>query len=69
MTDLAVQVNGQPRTVEPGTTLAEFVAAEGRGERGSAVAVDGEVVPRVEWPTYVLAGGAAIEIVVAVQGG
>jgi sulfur carrier protein len=62
-------MNGQPRAVGPGTTLAEFVAAEGRGERGSAVAVDGEVVPRVQWPTYVLSGGEAVEIVVAVQGG
>lgn len=36
---------------------------------GIAVAVDGEVVPRSQWPTTGLAAGAVVEIVTAVQGG
>ena len=38
-------------------------------ERGVAVAVEGEVVPRAEWEERVLAEGEAIEVVHAVQGG
>ena len=38
-------------------------------ERGVAVAVEGEVVPRGEWDGRVLADGEAIEVVHAVQGG
>ena len=38
-------------------------------ERGVAVAVEGEVVPRAEWEGRVLAEGEAIEVVHAVQGG
>jgi sulfur carrier protein len=37
--------------------------------RGVAVAVDAEVVPRGEWPTHVIADGARVEVVTAVQGG
>jgi len=37
--------------------------------RGVAVAVDASVVPRGEWPTFVVADGARVEILVAVQGG
>jgi sulfur carrier protein len=62
-------VNGEAREVPAGTTLGSLVEAEGRGERGCAVAVDGEVVPRASWNALILRDGAAIEIVVAVQGG
>lgn len=37
--------------------------------RGVAVAVNGEVVPRREWPDTQLAPGDEVDIVGAVQGG
>jgi sulfur carrier protein len=37
--------------------------------RGVAVAVEGEVVPRAQWPSTELRDGVTIEVVVAVQGG
>jgi sulfur carrier protein len=37
--------------------------------RGVAAAVDGEVVPRGEWPTTELGEGQEVEILQAVQGG
>jgi len=37
--------------------------------RGVAVAVEGEVVPRAQWPTTELHEGATVEVVAAVQGG
>ncbi len=68
---MIVTVNGELRDVPAGTTVAAVVrslpgAPEGRGV---AVAVDGEVVPRGEWPRTQLAGGVKVEVVVAVQGG
>ncbi len=38
-------------------------------DRGVAVAVDAEVVPRTSWATTTLSDGASVEVLVAVQGG
>jgi sulfur carrier protein len=62
-------VNGDPSDLAPGTTVAELVAALGAPDRGVAVAVDGEVVPRGAWPLTALADEAKVEVVMAVQGG
>jgi sulfur carrier protein len=37
--------------------------------RGVAIAVNGEVVPRPEWPSRSLVDGDTVELLVAVQGG
>ena len=36
---------------------------------GIAVAVNGEVVPRSQWPVYELHDGDVVEIITAMQGG
>jgi sulfur carrier protein len=64
-----VTVNGQPREVPDGTTVEALIVAETGTLRGSAVVVDGEVVPRSSWPAYVLAAGQVVELITAVQGG
>jgi sulfur carrier protein len=66
-----ITVNGRPSDVAAGTTVAALLAALGvpAEARGVAVAVDAEVVPRGEWETRVVASGAQVEIVTAVQGG
>lgn len=38
-------------------------------EAGTAVAVDGDVVPRSAWASTALAEGAIVDILTAVQGG
>jgi sulfur carrier protein len=68
---MRVLVNGEPRELSAGTTVAAVVRSlpgtlEGRG---LAVAVDEEVVPRGSWSATELSDGARVEIVVAVQGG
>ena len=64
-------VNGEPRQVGPGLTVATLVSSFDLAPdgRGFAVAVDGEVVPRGEWEQTGLRDGARVEIVAAVQGG
>jgi len=64
-----ISVNGEATEMRPGTTVAELVAARGAPDRGVAVAIDGEVVPRTQWERTALADDAAVEIVMAVQGG
>jgi sulfur carrier protein len=65
-----VHVNGDSREVEQGATVAAVVSQTAADRpRGVAVAVDGEVVPRGEWPRRELHDGARIEILTAVQGG
>ncbi len=66
-----IVVNGEPRELTPGTSLAGVLEALGvaPSRRGVAVAVDGEVVPRGAWDATPLAEGARIEVVHAIQGG
>jgi sulfur carrier protein len=68
---VAVTVNGEPREVPAGATVASVVEGlTGRPEgRGVAVALAGEVVPRTRWSITTLYEGAALEVVMAVQGG
>ena len=66
-----VTVNGDRQELPDGATVASVVAELGNAPegRGIAVAVEGEVVPRAQWPSTDLRNGASLEVVVAVQGG
>ena len=69
---MKVLVNGAPREVPDGTTVAGLVREVNGGAgdgRGVAVAVDAEVVPRSAWDRVELADGQRIEVVGAIQGG
>ena len=66
-----VVVNGEPRELDAGATVQAVLAALELpgGERGVAVAVDAEVVPRGQWPARELSEGARVEVLRAIQGG
>jgi sulfur carrier protein len=65
-----VTLNGEPREVPGGATVATLVSMLGsRGGRGVAVALGGEVVPRAEWEATPISDGAQVEVVAAIQGG
>lgn len=66
---MRVIVNGSPRELPAGATLAELAAAIRLPVAGVAVAVGGEVVPRGRWPVRTLADGDRVEVVTAVPGG
>lgn len=83
MNEAVLTVNGLTRPYQRGLDLQAMiteslgrsavkrgsaVGADG-GPTGVAVAVNGAVVPRTQWPTTVLQPGDRIEIVGAVQGG
>jgi sulfur carrier protein len=65
-----VRVNGEPHVLQDGATVAEVVhALVQSAERGVAVALDGDVVPRSEWAATALVDGQHVEVLRAVQGG
>ena len=64
---MQLTLNGE-RTTTQATTVQELVAEVGAPEAGTAVAVNGEVVPRSQWGRK-LHDGAVADILTAVQGG
>lgn len=66
---MIVTLNGEPREVADGATVAALVALLGAGGRGVAVALAGEVVPRARWEETAVADGDRVEVVAAIQGG
>jgi sulfur carrier protein len=65
-----IYLNGEPRERE-GATIVELLSELGvePAARGVAVAVDGEVVPRAEWPERRVNPGERVEALSAMQGG
>jgi thiazole synthase len=67
---MRVDLNGEPTALPDGATVAAAIEASGAAaQRGLAVAVDGEVVPRSEWDATRLHEGQTIEVLAAIQGG
>lgn len=64
-----IVINGEPRRLPDGTSLAEAVALLTSSAAGLAVALNGEVVRRPAWAGTELAAGDEVEVLTAVQGG
>jgi thiazole synthase len=68
---MKVELNGEVVALPEGAALTKAIEASGAtGEqRGVAVAIDGEVVPRSEWSRTSLREGQKVEVLAAIQGG
>jgi sulfur carrier protein len=66
-----IVLNGTDADVPAGAGLRVALERLGIDEdaRGVAVAVDGEVVSRARWDSFVLCDGARVEVLAAMQGG
>jgi sulfur carrier protein len=64
-----VTLNGEPRDLPDGSSVAQAVAELTSAPSGVAAAVNGEVVPRGSWGATPLRRGDQVEVVTAVQGG
>jgi sulfur carrier protein len=66
-----IVLNGQTSDIRAGESVAAALARLGldADARGVAVAVDGDVVPRAAWSSFVLAEDARVEVLTAMQGG
>ena len=66
---MTIVLNGVRTPLPPGSTLADLVATLELPDRGIALALDDEVVPRRAWPDTGIRAGARVEVVTALQGG
>jgi sulfur carrier protein len=67
---VTLAINGEPRTVPAGTTVAALLADLGfAAPSGIAVAVNARVVTRSAFASHALAEGDEVEIIRAVAGG
>jgi sulfur carrier protein len=64
-----ISVNGSERDLDVDVSVAGLVVQQGRSGPGTAVAVNGEVVPKSEWASTRLVDGDSVEILTAVGGG
>lgn len=66
---MKIQLNGQERDAEPGTTLLELIAGLQLGEVRIAVERNFEIVASDKYGSTVLAEGDRVEVVTFVGGG
>ena len=68
---MIVTINGERRELPSSATVASVVELldVAPAARGVAVALNGEVVTRAQWPQTEVQDGARIEIVAAIGGG
>ncbi len=66
---MKVIINGQPHEIGNGVSMSELLAHLNTGIKGVAVAVQGRIVPRSEWETYIVSEGEDITLIRATCGG
>ena len=66
---MQIELNGQPRELADGTTVASLLGELELDVRGLAVERNRELVPRAEHARAVLAEGDCVEVVTLVGGG
>ncbi len=65
----SILCNGQPRPLQPGTTVARLLEQLRLDPRRVAVEVNRELVPRARHAQHTLCSGDVVEIVTLVGGG
>ncbi len=68
-TTIDVVINGQPRQIADGTTVAGMIGELGLSGKPVAVERNREVVPRAQHATTILVAGDRLEVVTFVGGG
>ena len=66
---MLITLNGEPRELAEGTTLATLVASLGGDPRGIAIERNLEIVPKSEHGSVTLEAGDRLEVVQFVGGG
>ena len=66
---MRVRLNGSDKEFDDDTTVSAVVQQYGRGDRGIAVALNGDVVSRSDWNDVKLAEGDRVEVLGAIGGG
>lgn len=64
-----VEINGETRSLSVNTSLQQLVAELGLENKRLAIEINSEIVPRSEYPKYLIQDADKIEIVQAIGGG
>jgi sulfur carrier protein len=67
--EITLQVNGEPKTCSPNTSLPDLLLQMGLNPRLLAVEYNGEILHRQFWETTKMHEGDRLEIVTIVGGG
>ena len=67
--DMQITVNGEPRQVRAGHTVAALVRELALTDQRIAIEVNEEIVPHSEYPDHALQPGDRVEVVTAIGGG
>ncbi len=68
-TGTSVTINGKPVSLPTGTSITDFIADKGFTAEMVIVELNGEIVPRPDYPRTTLEAGDRLEVVHAVGGG
>ena len=68
---MRISVNGADTEMDDGSTLVDVVVGTGRSPdaKGTAVAVNGVVIPRARWVVHPIAENDRVEVLAAIGGG
>lgn len=66
---MIIELNGEPREIEPYMTVAKLIDHLKLGGRAVAVEINQQIVPRREHEQKVIKDGDVVEIVTLVGGG
>ena len=66
---ITITLNGKDRSIDPPVNISALLRSLNVNAKQVAVAVNGEVVRRLEWEAVTVRDGDAVEIVRAVGGG
>ena len=66
---MTITLNGSPHEVADGSTVEQLVTVLSLPERGVALAMNSEVVPRSVWASTLVLSDARVEVITPAQGG
>ena len=66
---MTITLNGTPHEVADGTTVEQLVTVLSLPERGVALAMNSEVVPRSVWASTLVLPNSRVEVITPAQGG
>lgn len=67
--EIQISVNGKPFNLPAGSFVKDLVAVLGVPDRGVALALNGEVVPKSIWAATAIFAEAKVEVVTIAAGG
>ena len=67
--EIEIRLNGEPRRLAGGGTVADLVAELGKDPRTLAIEHNGSILSRSRWSEIPLAPGDRLEVVTLVGGG